>query len=420
MDFHMCSRKHPLFDDHEEQFPLYRKRHLRNWSDRVLQHNSLTASCSHSCMCEACVNRRTNHPTACTRLSEQTTSWANTQNSVKKVLEHLKSKQTTDCIFLDDSVNSKFLAFHRDITDECGAEDKQHSWGVIEKQEEIIMYGPYYPNYNNGEHSEDIIVKQTQEFLESGDTSEDWKVYVFTVNSPCLARNTEPCMLTLVHKAQEWWRLYRVKTHIGFIRCWGFKGTKENLYKDINYRQVECINQSANYESYVKVSEKITDLNPLCKSVFYIAKHLLESGQENFSLISTVQKQDWRSYFKTMSSIFESKPEDEKNLLTQELNTSFEAAEVLLSGKTESFEQYLERGRTFTLSYAFSSLVCDAVQTEMRLRFEQCWREMVQDKYAEFIREKLTDEFNQCTIHLFIKDILQFTEMYLKIGKLQF
>lgn len=366
------------------------------------------------------MNRRTNHPTACTRLSEQTASWANTQNSVKKVLEHLKSKQTTDCIFLDDSVNSKFLAFHRDITDECGAEDKQHSWGVIEKQEEIIMYGPYYPNYNNGEHSEDIIVKQTQEFLELGDTSEDWKVYVFTVNSPCLARNTEPCMLTLVHKAQEWWRLYRVKTHIGFTRCWGFKGTKENLYKDINYRQVECINQSANYESYVKVSEKITDLNPLCKSVFSVAQHLLESGQENFSLTSTVQKQDWRSYFKTMSSIFESKPEDEKNLLAQELNTAFEAAEVLLSGQTESFEQYLERGRTFTLSYTFSSLVCDAVQTEMRLRFEQCWREMVQDKYAEFIREKLTDEFNQCTIHLFIKDILQFTEMYLKIGKLQF
>lgn len=86
---------------------------------------------------------------------------------MNKVLQHLKVGPVIADVFLDSQVNHKFLEFHRDITEECGAEDKQHSWAVIEKQEEIVIYGPYYPNYNNGEHSEDIIIKQTQELLES-------------------------------------------------------------------------------------------------------------------------------------------------------------------------------------------------------------------------------------------------------------
>lgn len=55
------------------------------------------------------------------------------------------------------------------------------------------MYGPFYPKYNKGEHSEDFIIKQTQELLESEAASEGGKVYVFIKNSPCLARNTDAC-----------------------------------------------------------------------------------------------------------------------------------------------------------------------------------------------------------------------------------
>lgn len=128
------------------------------------------------------------------------------------------------------------------------------------------MYGPYYPNYSKGEHSEDVIIRQTQELLESDEPSEDWKVYVFTMNSPCLARKTKrgsACMLNLVQKAQEWWTEYGVKTHIGYVRCWGFKGTKENLFRDIDYSQVDCIKQTKDHEEYVKAAEERADLNPL-------------------------------------------------------------------------------------------------------------------------------------------------------------
>lgn len=369
-------------------------------------------SCGHSCTYEAFPNGGLRHLNDFTSLCEQTSSWADTQHSVKKVLDHFKLKQDPDDFLLNDSVSKKFLGFHRDISDECGEDDRQHSWAVIEKQEEVIMYGPYYPNYNNGEHSEDVIIRQTQELLETGDVSGVCKVYVFTVNSPCLARITHPCMLNLVHKAHEWWRVFGATTHIGYVRPWGFKGSKETLFKDVNYGQLLCINQSLDYESYVKAAGEST----LGEAVFCVAKRLLRSvkGDVPFS----VQKQDWKSHFKRMHTTFESRPEDEKTILTQAVSAVIEAAEVLLSGKTESYEEYLQSGLAF--SHPLGSHVCEADQEQIRLTFQQCWREMVQDKYAEFIREKLNEDFNQCTVHLFISDIHKFSEEYLQIGKLHF
>ncbi|KAM9354991.1 uncharacterized protein KZ484_013174 [Pholidichthys leucotaenia] len=230
-----------LLDDCEQEPPLSKKKPLpwpeprldRNQSDRSLgaaQHEEpQTRFGGSSFKREACGARRERYLTDTTFLSEQTSSWADTQNAEKKVLEHLISKQATNDFFLDGSVNKRFLEFYQDVTDECGTEDKQHSWAVLEKPEEVIIYGPYYPNYTSGEHSEDIIVKQTQDLLESEGVPKGWKVFVFTLNSPCLARNTDPCMLKLVHEAQEWWSMFGVKTHIGFVRCWGFKGKKKRI-----------------------------------------------------------------------------------------------------------------------------------------------------------------------------------------------
>nr|XP_046228904.1 uncharacterized protein LOC124050422 [Scatophagus argus] len=415
MELPMLNRKRPLFDGFEKEPSLNTKKclaSLKTLLDRLDRARPRT-SCGRSCIPECCFNGGTKHPTDTKCFFEQISSWACTQYSVNKALEHLKIRQTNDDVLLDDSVNKKFLEFHRDITEEFGVEDKQHSWAVIEKQEEIVIYGPYYPNYNNGEHSEDIIIKQTQELLESEAVTEDWQVYVFTMNSPCLARNTEPCMLNLVQKAQEWWSVQGVKTHIGYVKCWGFKGSKENLFRDINYTQVNCIDQTEDHESYIRAAQRTADLNPLCENLFSAVKQLLRSV--SFPSINTVQDQDWKSYFKSMHSI---SPED-KNF-TLEVNSIIEAAQSLLSEKSGSLEQCLEKGRAFAVGHTFGSHVSDAIQGQIRLAFQQCWKEMVQDKYAEFIREKLTEDFNQSTVQLFIKDVVKFTKQYLQIGRIQF
>ncbi|XP_033998137.1 uncharacterized protein LOC117492087 [Trematomus bernacchii] len=418
MELPIVSRKRPLCNGYAQELPMCKKKCLKTLAryeadTRTDRHDRQT-SCGPLCTPEDCVNGATKNLTDTESFLGDILSWADTQTSVKKVLLHLKFKQATDDVLLDKSINKTFLEFQHDITEECGAEDKQHSWAVIEKQEEIIMYGPFYPKYNKGEHSEDIIIKQTQELLESEAVSEGGKVYVFTKNSPCLARNTDACMLNLVQKAKEWWTVYGVKTRIGYVKCWGFKGNKENVFRDIHFSQVDCIDQTEDYESYVKAAEE-TDLNPACENVFSAVKRLLRSA--DLAFINTVQDQDWKSS-KRMHSIFEGKPEEEKDI--QELNTMIEAAQVLLPDKKESLEEHLRKGPAFAFEYAFGSQVSDATQGQIRLTFQQCWKEMVQDKYAEFIREKLTEDFNQCTVHLFIKDIVSFTKEYLEIGRIQF
>ncbi|KAK5608133.1 hypothetical protein CRENBAI_003844 [Crenichthys baileyi] len=418
MDHPIFNRKRQLLLGHDDQLPFCRRKCLKDWSDSAAHLGRQMKSSGYTWLCEACANRRKIGDSNATKgLLELTRTWADTESSVQKVLEHLKTKQSD--IFLDDLINSKFLAFHKDITDEYGMEDKQHSWAVIEKQEEIIMYGPYYPDYSSGEHSEDIIIKQTQELLEAEDFPEDWTVYVFTMNSPCLSRNTDPCMLNLVHKARDWWSMYAVKTHIGFVRSWGFKGNKENLFKNVNYRQMEIITHSVDYRSYIESVDKIDDLSPLCETVFSVAKDLLTAEQLKFPLITTEEKQEQKTHFKSMNCMLESKQEEEKKLLTKELNVLVEAADLLLSGENQSLEEHMEKGKVFSLTYTFCSEVCEGLREEMRVRFQQCWMETVQDRCAEFVREKLTAEFNQHTVQLFIEDIHRLTRSYLQIGKLK-
>ncbi|XP_032442119.1 uncharacterized protein LOC116734698 [Xiphophorus hellerii] len=418
MDIPMFSRKRHLIFGCNDQLPLRRRKCLMGWSDSAEHSDRLMTSSTSTWLFDSCVNRwKISHKNTL-ELLELTRLWADAESSVQKVLECLKTKPGD--VFLDHLVNSKFLAFHRDITDEYGREDKQHSWAVIEKQEEVIMYGPYYPNYNSGEHSEDIIITQTQELLEAEDFPQGWTVYIFTMNSPCLARNSDPCMLNLVHRARDWWSMFAVKTYIGYVRSWGFKGNKENVFKELNYRQVEMITQSVDYGSYVESIDKIDDLSPLCETVFIVAKDLLKGEKLNIPLITTEEKQEQKSYFKNMNSILESKQEEEKKLLIKELNALAEAAEPLLLGENQSLEDHLEKGKVFSLGYNFSSEVCEGLQEEMRVRFQQCWRETVQDRCAEFVREKLTDEFNQLTVRLFVEDFHRLTQAYLQIGKLKF
>lgn len=329
------------------------------------------------------------------------------------VLEHLKTGQTADDVALDSHINHKFLTFHHDITEEYGAEDKQHSWAVIEKREELVIYGPFYPNYSSGEHSEDVVIKQTQELLESDAVAPDWKIYIFTVNSPCLARNPEPCMLNLVHKAHEWWSLYRVRTHIGFVKCWGFKGNKENLFRDINYSQIELVIQSQNHQSYVEAAKTKLDLDLLCENLFFAVKEALKSVQ--FPPVDVEQGTDWKSYFKSAFSVL---PEDEN--FTRDVNGFVKEFQALLSGSSGSLQRCMEEGETFALGCNFSAQVSDAVASQARLAFQQCWREAVQDKYAELVRERLTEAFNQCTVRMFINGVAKFTKHFLNIGRIRF
>ncbi|KAM3602242.1 uncharacterized protein V6R79_000474 [Siganus canaliculatus] len=414
MQHAMLGRKRRLSAGCEEEHLFHSKKCLLDTCQINRLHRPLfTTRCIHSCTHEAYLNAGTNFLPDPQSLYEHVWVRADILWSVDRVLEHLKLSKGNNDVVLDDQVNKRFLEFHRDMTEEWGAEDKQHSWAVIEKEEEVIMYGPFYPNYT-GHHSEDYIIKQTQEILESEAASEDWKVYVFTTNSPCMARNAAPCMLSLVQKAHEWWSLYGVKTHIDYVKCWGFKGAKETLFRDVNSSQVNCINQTEDHEKYVKAAEEAA-LHPVSANLFSAVKHLL--GSVSFSLLDIGQRHDWKSCFSRMHSIL---PEEKTIILAPEVNTMITSAQALLKLKSECLEECLEKGRVFAFNYTFNSQISEAVQDQIRIAFQQCWVQMIRDKHAEFVREKLTEDFNRSTVHLFVKDATTFAKQFLQIGRLQF
>lgn len=289
---------------------------------------------------------------------EVLTSWLDTKYSESRVLEHLKVDPTSPDLFLSDEVNQRFLEFHRVITEEFGSTDKQHSWAAIEKPAEIFFYGLYFPDQSRHEHSEDAVVRQTQELLETDAAPAGWKIYIFTQNSPCLSRAGEPCMLKLTRKALEWWIRKGVKTHVGYLNCWGFRGFKEDLFKNLNYSHLVSIDRSRDYESYVKEMEKMA--HPLCESLFSAVKRVRRPL--TFPVINPVQGQARRPHA----------PLAEDGSVTQGADAP------------------LERGPASA----------------------------EEEKYAEMIREELKRRFNQSAVRLFSSDVATFR--HLQIGKVRF
>ncbi|CAL8313123.1 unnamed protein product [Lota lota] len=359
-------------------------------------------------------------PSDADALLSRISSWVDTQYSVKKALEHFRLGHAAAAAaaaardtFLSRRANERFLELHRDIGEECGPGSRQHSWAAVETREEVVMYGPYYPDYASGEHSEDLVIRQTEELLGAeGARVRGFGVYIFTQNSPCLDRDTQPCMLQLVEKALEWHAVYGVKIHIGYAKCWGFKGNKEALFRDVDFAQLECVGGNRDHESYVEAVRKRPegDLNALSEDVFSVVRRTLAVGSNNlkFSLRHATPEQiNGKSSFKdTLSCVSEGESQIEREALTQEMNAMTEAAQELVSeGTPRNLEEHIERGQTFAREYGFTSQTSEAARAEARLAFRRCWRDMVEGRYAEFVRDSLTDDFNRCVTHLFSQDV---------------
>ena len=357
-----------------------------------------------------------------------------TRYSVKRALEHFRlgpaaataaagSRDT----FLSRRANERFLELHRDIGEECGPGSRQHSWAAVETRQEVVMYGPYYPDYARGEHSEDLVVRQTEELLGAeGPRARGGGVYIFTQNSPCLDRDTQPCMLHLVEKALEWHALYGVAVHIGYAKCWGFKGNKEALFRHVDQSQLECVGASRDHQSYVEAvgNRPEADLSPLSEELFSAVRRTLDAGSEHlrFSLRNAAAEQNWKRSFKAaLSGVAEGQPQVEGEGMTREMDAMGEAAQELVSdGGPRTLGEHMERGRTFAQDYGFASQTPEATRAGARLAFLRGWREVVEARYAEFIRDRLTDDFNRCVTHLFSEDVVKLDKEYVQIGRIRF
>ncbi|XP_042632070.1 uncharacterized protein LOC109101584 isoform X2 [Cyprinus carpio] len=90
------------------------------------------------------------------------------------------------------------------------------------------------------EHTEDKIFELLLEMYDEDECCYS-EIYIFTTNSPCLARpNHVPCMIQAVKIAMMLYKKHGIKTTIGYLEPWGFSGSYENVLpkcsiKDCSY-----------------------------------------------------------------------------------------------------------------------------------------------------------------------------------------
>ncbi|ROK64910.1 hypothetical protein DPX16_1135 [Anabarilius grahami] len=101
----------------------------------------------------------------------------------------------------------------------------------------------------NGKHTEDEIFEQ-QLKIYSEDDCDYSEIYIFSTNSPCLARkDSVPCMINAIFIAKMLYEKHGMKTIIGYLKPWGYNGSFENILSEISLKDCTSHFKSQTLES---------------------------------------------------------------------------------------------------------------------------------------------------------------------------
>ncbi|XP_028975416.2 uncharacterized protein LOC109615678 [Esox lucius] len=141
-------------------------------------------------------------------------------------------------------------------------------------------------------HSEKLLTTEIDNFLEKSNEFQHTKLFIYTLNSPCLQdKDCESCMDLLTKQAKEWNKLYSIETIVVFSKWYGKTGFSTRTIKQLNLNLNLIIN-STNYEMY----KEQLNCQSISLEMFKIIKHaiapLLDSnGEVHFKLSKSAQNQ---------------------------------------------------------------------------------------------------------------------------------
>ncbi|XP_049328903.1 uncharacterized protein LOC125788972 [Astyanax mexicanus] len=73
----------------------------------------------------------------------------------------------------------------------------------------------FYPKHKI--HSEDFIINEINELINNNKIYKDSELWIYTVNSPCTVRSTNPpCMIQLTHLSLKLYSIYKIKMFVVF------------------------------------------------------------------------------------------------------------------------------------------------------------------------------------------------------------
>ncbi|XP_049898278.1 uncharacterized protein LOC126388927 isoform X2 [Epinephelus moara] len=287
----------------------------------------------------------------------------------KKIIPHLNlDKESSIDIMPPDEHMKSVIA---------SQEEKQYAFAIAYlKDGNTKDFPAVYPDHPKEEghsaslptkkHSEEILIQQIDGFLL--DRGNEVKILlVFSYNSPCFKRenNTTCCMFLLLQKADDWHSRYGFFTNVTFTKFWGLTGP--NFLKHLTYSDI----------SNLPYIEK-------CKNIHFKLneKKLRRNMSENGGLYKKIQQAtDKKKLSSTIKSILHKLVDQAKTSCRQ--------------------KDHLDRGTKIITSSKFHPEVREEIVTALQKK----WKEFINDESMSPINKKITTDFNNAVLQLFVKQL---------------
>ncbi len=282
------------------------------------------------------------------------------------------------------------------------------------------------------EHTEDKIFEQLLEIYSKDDCCYS-EIYIFSTNSPCLARkNHVPCMIQAFVLAKLLYKKHGIKTIIGYLKPWGFSGSYDKQLPECPIK--DCIstfpkefkplesNDIINNSPQTMTTDK-TDtelLIPVYKQIIQEIENLVFSMKDT---ISTKTKNPKPKLDLAQFCLKISKTEIRENFikklnkivsylfLTEDSNKSFAAFRQCGLERFEQCKTKIDK----LLNEINSANTCEEIREYLKNNFFPWWNKKVEDAFSKFLKNKTSWLLQEHAVCLFLRDIPE-TEPFFNIG----
>ncbi len=280
------------------------------------------------------------------------------------------------------------------------------------------------------EHTEDKIFEQLLEIYSKDDCCYS-EIYIFSTNSPCLARkNHVPCMIQAFVLAKLLYKKHGIKTIIGYLKPWGFSGSYDKQLPECPIK--DCIStfpkesqmlgrKDINNNSPQKTTTDKIDIKlliPVYEQIIPEIKNKTFLMKDNKSTEKKIQK------VKLGLKPFYSKIPElniKLNLIKNSNNILSDLYKKENSDKTfgdfkkhglDRFKKSMEKIYDILIEQAD---IYKEIKTYLKDDFFPWWNKKVEDPFNKILKNKTSWLLQEHAVCLFLKEIPE-TEPFFNIG----
>lgn len=299
----------------------------------------------------------------------------------------------------NQNISSKIVGFIRDFEiDKNELIRSQSGFAVIEFETgPSVLIGPFKPvNISKTKcldiiHSEDQCIRDLNKEIR-GKEHMIKDIFIFTKYNPCIGnKKHDPCMIQLARFSEEMFYHHKIKVYITFQDIYGVTG---NNTKAVDELKKLCREQDTSIKHRLsRLKKKVYEKHCRSKFKYLIGDKKQDEIKNNSSIIkhyitTEIRKVADEKSRKFISSLHEVKMKFPSDEMTLDEFKNF--------GKEQADEMKIEL-KELNVSEEISEQMCSL--------FHSKWCDLVNERYEEFIYEKLSECINTFAVRFAFQDI---------------